>query len=768
MLRRIAAFLLLFAATVRAASPHFAAIDPPGVQRGADSDVTISGQHLQDAMGLLFYEPGIQVISWKPVDPGRVLARLRVAPDSPLGEHDVRVWTATGLSELRPLYVGPFPNVQSSGTNRIIARAQPVPVNCTVNGVIHDEEIDYFSINARKGDRITAEVEGMRLGRDMFDPWAAILDAHGHQLAADDDNALFLQDPLVSTVAPADGSYLVSVRESTWGGSGQSLYRLHIGNYPQPLAVYPLGGPAGQDVGVIFIGDAKGPVSGTVKLPATPGAPFATPEIENGLASPGPLRMRVSPFPNVLEKSPNNDIAHATAATALPVAFNGILAKAHETDFYRFHANKGTALDITVYGRQLRSPIDSVIDLWDAQGRHLANNDDSIGPDSYLRFNVPADGDYCVSIHDQQYRGGFTYVYRIEVALVTPSISFTVPEVVRDSQDRETIVVPRGGRYATTLRVKSDGFDGDFQLALPDMPPGITLVTGPKAGDVLPVVFQAAADAPLGAALTDVAAVPADPAQHVASSYDQTIELIHGPPNDYAYLKTDIHRLAVSVAAEAPVRIELTAPAFPILQNGESSLLVSAIRKPGFNGPVNVSLLYNPPGISSQAVTTIPAGQNSVDLPIDASQDAKAKTWEIAAIASADDGQGEVWTSSGLVPLTVARPFVAAHLDRASVVQGSPVAITCHFDQNTPFDGQATVRLMGLPSKLTAPDIQITSRDTQAVFNVSTDPAATPGNHRDLFCQITVIKNGVKLVASTGTGGTLRIDPAPKKVAAVQ
>ena len=63
------------------------------------------------------------------------------------------------------------------GSNHVIAHAQPVPLNCTVNGVIQNEEIDYYSVQAKKGDRITAEVEGMRLGRDMFDPWAAILDA---------------------------------------------------------------------------------------------------------------------------------------------------------------------------------------------------------------------------------------------------------------------------------------------------------------------------------------------------------------------------------------------------------------------------------------------------------------------------------------------------------------------------------------------------------------------------------------------------------------
>ena len=768
MLPRIAALLLLLAGAASAASPHLSAIDPPGIQAGADTDVTISGQHLQDAQGLLFYTPGIQVLSWKPVDQGKIQALLRVLPDSPLGEHEVRVWTSTGISETRPVYVGPFPNVVCSGSDHTVARAQPVPLNCTVNGVIHDEEIDYFSIQAKRGDRITAEAEGMRLGRDMFDPWASIMDARGRQLAANDDNSLFLQDPLVSTIAPADGAYLVSIRESTWGGSPGSFYRLHIGAYPQPVAVYPSGGPAGQNLPVIFIGDVKGPVRATVQLPRVPGVPFAAPLAENGLVSPGPLPMRVSPFPNVLEQAPDNDIAHATPGPPPPVAFNGIVAKPHETDFFRFHATHGAALDITVYARQLRSPLDSVLDLWDAKGKHLASNDDSIGPDSYLRFNVPSDGDYCLSIHDQLYRGGFTFVYRVEVVPVRLDVSFTVPEIVRNSQDRQTVVVPRGNRYATLLRVKSDGFDGDFRLNLPAMPAGITLQAGSRAGDVMPVIFQAAPDAPVTAALTDVLAQPVDPTQHVSGGYGQTVELIHGAPNDYAYLKTDINRLAISVANEAPFRIDLLPPPFPILQNGQSSLKITATRQPGFTGPINVSMLYNPPGISSQSVVTIPENQTSVDLPINASQDAKSKTWPVAAIASADTGQGEIWTSSTLVPLTVSKPFVSAHLDRANTIQGYPVAITCHFVQNIPFDGPATVRLMGLPGKVSAPDIQITSADTQGVFNVTTDPTTPPGNHRDLFCQITVEKDGAKIIANTASGGALRIDLAAKKEVAAQ
>jgi hypothetical protein len=768
MVPRIAALLLIAASAARAASPHLGNIDPPGVQCGVDTEVTITGDHLQDAQGLLIYSTGIQVLSMTAIDGGTAKAWLRVAADSPLGEHEVRLWTASGISELMPIYVGQFPNVTCSGSNHTVARAQPVPLNCTVNGVIHDEEIDYYSLQVRKGERITAEVEGMRLGRDMFDPWAAILDAGGRQLAANDDNALLLQDPLVSIIAPVDGTYVVSVRESTWGGSPRSFYRLHIGSYPQPTVVFPSGGQVGQNLPVTFLGDIAGPIPARVQLPPFVEEPYSFSVADHGLLAPFPLPMRISTFPNVLQQDPNNDLGHATAGAAPPVAFNGIVHNAHESDYYKFHATKGTALDVTVYARQLRSPIDTVIDLWDAKGHHIANNDDANGPDSYLRFNVPADGDYFVSLRDQLFRGGPEFVYRIEVTPVLPDVSFTMPEIVRNSQERQTIVIPRGNRYATMLRVKKESFDGDFRLNLPALPAGVTLVSGTMSGETMPVIFQAMPDAAVSATLTDVLAVPVDPGQHVASGYAETVELVHGAPNDFAYLKANIGRLAVSVADEAPFRIDLAPPAAPILQNGQSSLRVTATRATGFTGPINVSLLYNPPGLSSQSVVTIPANQDSVDLPINATNDARAKTWQVAAIASADAGQGAVWVSSDFVPLQISAPFVSGHLDRANAVQGDPVTITCHLDQNVAFDGTATIRLMGLPAKVTAPDVLVTSGDTQAVFNVTTDPTSPPGQHKDLFCQVTVQKAGVQMVANTASGGVLRIDAAPKKEVAAQ
>ena len=52
-----------------------------------------------------------------------------------------------------------------------------------------NEDVDYYVVEAKKGERITAEVEGIRLGLTLFDPYVAILDAKRFELASSDDAA---------------------------------------------------------------------------------------------------------------------------------------------------------------------------------------------------------------------------------------------------------------------------------------------------------------------------------------------------------------------------------------------------------------------------------------------------------------------------------------------------------------------------------------------------------------------------------------------------
>jgi len=136
------------------------------------------------------------------VNDGHVKASLKIAPDARLGLRDLRLRTATGISEMRSFSIGALKDVAEVEPNNEFAKPQPIAMNVAVNGVADNEDVDYFSVQAKKGERITAEVEGIRLGVTMFDPCVAILDSRRFELASSDDAALIWQDGFASVVAP--------------------------------------------------------------------------------------------------------------------------------------------------------------------------------------------------------------------------------------------------------------------------------------------------------------------------------------------------------------------------------------------------------------------------------------------------------------------------------------------------------------------------------------------------------------------------------------
>ena len=103
--------------------------------------------------------------------------------------------------------------------NNDIEHAQKIALGTTVNGVITNEDVDCFLVAAKKGQRITAEVEGLRLGLDFFDPALAIMDTRRFVLASADDTPAVWQDAICSILAPADGNYVIELRESAFQGS---------------------------------------------------------------------------------------------------------------------------------------------------------------------------------------------------------------------------------------------------------------------------------------------------------------------------------------------------------------------------------------------------------------------------------------------------------------------------------------------------------------------------------------------------------------------
>ena len=116
-------------------------------------------------------------------------------------------------------------------------RRRKCPLGTTLQGVIENEDVDYWKFTAKKGDRLSLELEGIRLGTINMDPYVAILDAKKFELATCDDSSLLLQDAYVSVIAPADGVYYAEIRDSSYIGNGNYRYRAHLGSFPRPSTV---------------------------------------------------------------------------------------------------------------------------------------------------------------------------------------------------------------------------------------------------------------------------------------------------------------------------------------------------------------------------------------------------------------------------------------------------------------------------------------------------------------------------------------------------
>jgi hypothetical protein len=190
------------------------------------------------------------------------------------------------------------------------------------------------------------------------------------------------------------------------------------------------------------------------------------------------------------------------------------------------------------------------------------------------------------------------------------------------------------------------------------------------------------------------------------------------------------------------------------------NLKIVVERKSGFTQPVNVYMLWNPPGVGSASGLTIPGNQNEILYPMNAAPGAAARKWKICVIANAAVGNGPIWVSSQLVTVEVAPPYVALAMDRSAVEQGKETEMVCKVQQLVPFTGTAKAKLLGLPHAVTAPDVDLTKDTKELVFKVKTDKGSPPGQHQNIFAQVVLTQNDEPVVLNTG-GTVLRIDPPP-------
>jgi len=770
----LAAFLVL-GTFVQASSPDLQTSIPRGGQRGKEVKVTFSGNRLDDVQEVLFHYPGITTKDIKAVDAKKVEATLVIAPDCRLGEHHVRLRCKSGISYARTFWVSQFPNLDEVEPNDDFTKPQVIPLNVTIEGIAKSEETDYYKVTAKKGQRISVEIEGLRINNlrnaIAIDPFVSIFNKDRIELASADGSALLKQESIVSVIAPADGEYTIEVRDSAYQGRGR--YRAHIGTFPRPVGAYPSGGKAGSDLEVTLIGDKKGDYKQKVKLPGTANEEYHFFAAQNGQLPPSPNRLRVVSYDNALEVEPNNDYKTSSPSGELPRAFNGILQEDGDIDYFKFTAKKGQRFRFQVYAQQLGSPVDPVLYLYDAKMKGLGSNDDASGKkDSRLDYTFPADGEYFVRMNDMLQKGGKDFVYRIEADLIKPSITVTMPEMLRrDTQYRKQFDVPQGNTFAMLVSVARSGYSGDAVFEMPKLPAGVTWQSGtiPKTVSQYPIQITAAANAPVAGGMYELYAKSTDPKVPLKGKYVQNIDFIRGPQNGTLYYGVDNDQVAVSVAEAVPFNITIDQPKVPIVRNGSMKLKVRVHRKAGFEKKVLVRMLFRPPGISCPATMTFTEKATELEYELNANASAGLGAWDLTLLAEADAGKGQIVVSAPFIKLQIEEPYLNMKLNLTNTIQGQKADMLATMEKLRDFDGTGDVQLFGLPPRSTTSILKVKKESTELHFPIVTAADTPLGNHKNMFCTVVIMKNGEPITHRVGMGGAIRVDPKPKKpVAAVK
>ena len=598
----------------------------------------------------------------------------------------------------------------------------------------------------------------------MFDPFVAILDEKRFEVARSDDAPLLQQDCVCSLKAPRAGKYIIEVRESSFGGNERCQYRLHIGDFPRPLAVIPAGGRPGEKIEATMVDASGDSWKESIQLPTEIGN-FDYVSQHDGKSAPSGNRLRVIDLANTNEVEPDNDPATLVAVDS-PAAFNGILQSAGDVDWFKIKGKKDQQLDFTVYGRRvLRSPIDSWLEIHKVGGGLLAANDDAGGPDSVQTFKFPEDGEYLVAVRDQLKEGSPFHAYRIEVAPARIALDLTFDELERYSPT--LLEVPQGSRMAVILRANRKNFGGELGLRMENAPAGTELTT-PKVTaneSFIPMLIRAAADAPVDGSLTSLIGETLPDGVGVKGGFSQRTMLVRGQ-NNIDMWGHDANRMALAVTKAIPFDIEVVQPSVPLVTHGSASLVVKAKRKEGYKEPIRLRVLYAPGGVSASGSVEIPGDKEQVEIPITANGKPAFGQYPITVLARAKSINANVWIASEFVNLEVADSYFDYQFSKTVAEVGATSSISVGLTVKRPPEGEAEFEIVGLPAGVTssAPIVKLAGDMKQVDFPIQMGTDARAGQFKTLVIKATIKRPSGSIVQTQGTGELTLTPPAPMPV----
>ena len=451
---------------VLAAPPDVKWVYPIGGQIGEKVTVKVSGK---------INQPGTQVwsdspaISFEIPDKDNELA-ISSSADARPGLYWLRFFNSEGATAQVPFVLGRLPEVVEAEPNNEVAKAQSIEKSTVINGKLGSSgDVDVYSIALKKGQTLVAQIDAnWRLGFPV-DPIMQILSANGTVLEQVDDDHGF--DPMIAFEAPADGTWLVRVfgfpakPNSTirFAGGADYLYRLTMTTGPVANHAVPAAVQVGSEATVKLVGwNLSGALSEPIQTEAAslPGLTHAELSHEVSLSAVDePVLVAAEPCS-----------ADKPLATSIPATICGVIDEPSDEDYFKFSAKKGDVLVIASESRLLGHPLDTVITVFDKDGKSLGESDDAVRnkADSRLVFSVKADGDCTVRIKDLFEKGGWRFAYRLSIRPRQPSIKLTLSADVFKATPGTPLEIP------VTI-ARNDGFKEEVMVSALDLPKGATV-----------------------------------------------------------------------------------------------------------------------------------------------------------------------------------------------------------------------------------------------------------------------------------------------------
>lgn len=462
---------------------------PNGGQQGTTVTVTFRGQAyaLNPPRNVIIDgPPGITLKELKEGEKGTVVGTLEIAADASPGRRWLRIVNdRSGLTNFAQFVVGRLPEMLEVEPNNELAKATVVTTPVVVNGKIDPKaDIDCIKFAGKAGQKLVAaiaafslEIHGQYKDYGLADFSLELLDTDGRTLAAAEDTLGF--DPLIEHTLPRDGDYFVRVTMLNFGGYPDAVYRLTLGEVPYPIGAFPSGLQRGTKAEVELFGpNVPAGTKRRLKADADPTFPLQYLAL-NDLPNSGlDIPLAIGDFAEHLEAEPNNNREHAQPISC-PATVNARFAEPNDADWYRISLAAGQKVWFDVIAQRFtESPVDTLLQVFDATGKMLAENDDDPHDpeyesfhhfrttDSKLLFTAPAAGEFFVKLTEQSGLSGQRAVYRLTVSEAKPDFH------VRHFPDAVPIWGP-GSTAAVVVKVdRLADFNDDVECSIEGLPEG--------------------------------------------------------------------------------------------------------------------------------------------------------------------------------------------------------------------------------------------------------------------------------------------------------